>query len=107
DEYGHKLFVTTLELAAFSQQVGQFYGEPVPPTPGACPYQKQKLCTVHPIRPFGCRIYFCDPTAQEWQQDQYEIFHLKIKELHDQFGVEFFYVEWWKEKKTVGFKSAN
>jgi Fe-S-cluster containining protein len=52
------------------------------------------LCSVHPIRPFGCRIFFCDPTATDWQQQQYERFHAELKQLHERFGVAYYYVEW-------------
>lgn len=89
EEYGHLLFVTTIELAAFAM------GRNDAPEIGAgCPYQIDGLCSVHTIRPFGCRIYFCDPTAQEWQQMQYEQFHLRLRQLHDELDVPYFYVEW-------------
>jgi hypothetical protein len=52
------------------------------------------LCGVHAIRPFGCRIFFCDPTAGDWQQQQYELFHAELKKLHERFDVPYFYVEW-------------
>src|SRR6476660_5398588 len=60
EEYGHRLFVTTMELAAFVHQVGpreitQWDGH-------GCPFQAGKLCGVHAIRPFGCRMFFCDAT---------------------------------------------
>jgi hypothetical protein len=49
---------------------------------------------VHPIRPFGCRIFFCDATATEWQNEQYERFHARIKRLHEELAIPYFYVEW-------------
>jgi hypothetical protein len=49
---------------------------------------------VHRIRPFGCRIFFCDPTAQEWQSERYEVFHAELKRLHEALGVPYFYIEW-------------
>jgi hypothetical protein len=52
------------------------------------------MCGVHTIRPFGCRIFFCDPTAAQWQEEKYEQFHGEIKELHERFGIKYFYVEW-------------
>jgi len=59
-----------------------------------CIFQQAKLCQVHGIRPFGCRIYFCDATAQGWQEEQYEIFHGRLKRLHEELAVEYYYVEW-------------
>src|SRR5438067_2012798 len=69
EEYGHRLYVTTLELAAF---LHAFEGltksaellEAIGGWDGAgCPFQVRKLCGVHALRPFGCRIYFCDATS--------------------------------------------
>ncbi len=90
DAYGHDLFVTTLELAAF---VRQLRAVPVP-NPGGCPFQVGRLCGVHAIRPFGCRLFYCDPAAQQWQQDLYERLHADLRRLHESLGVEYFYVEW-------------
>jgi Fe-S-cluster containining protein len=91
EEYGHRLYVSTLELAAF------IAGNPKPVVDWdgtGCPFQAGKLCTVHTIRPFGCRMYFCDPTATEWQQGMYEQFHARLKALHEALGVPYYYVEW-------------
>jgi len=70
--------------------------------PPACVYQLDNLCTVHAIRPFGCRIFFCDPTAQDWQQAQYNVFHVRLKQLHKRLGVPYMYVEWRQALAAVG-----
>jgi Fe-S-cluster containining protein len=59
-----------------------------------CPFQANKLCGVHPFRPFGCRMFFCDPTSTQWQNDHYERFHANLKRLHETLGVPYAYVEW-------------
>ncbi|HZZ44771.1 MAG TPA: hypothetical protein VFE58_17675, partial [Tepidisphaeraceae bacterium] len=61
---------------------------------GACPFQEGGLCSVHGIRPFGCRVFFCDETSTEWQREQYEELHGELKKLHEELGVAYFYVEW-------------
>ena len=110
EAYGHRLFVTTLELAAFVGAYGlreDRRTEVRPPGDegrlrltvvdagaGGCPFQVEKLCGVHGIRPFGCRIFFCDPSAEAWQAGQYERFHGQLKEKHESLGVPYFYVEW-------------
>jgi len=93
DEYGHRLYVTTLELATFMRRRA---GTPVPEftDPGSCPFQSNKLCGVHAIRPFGCRMFFCDATAADWQQAAYERYHAKLKQLHEELAVPYAYVEW-------------
>src|SRR5688500_334921 len=84
DRYGHRLYVTTMELATFVHQLAEMNGTiPDITDPATCPLQQNKLCSVHAIRPFGCRIFFCDPAATEWQNDQYEQFHARLKRLQD------------------------
>lgn len=98
EEYGHRLFVTTMEMASFVHELdasGKNLTDCLTPWDGAgCPFQAAKLCGVHPIRPFGCRIFFCDPTAEQWQKHQYEMMHDRLRRLHDQMEVPYFYVEW-------------
>jgi Fe-S-cluster containining protein len=107
DEFGHRLYVTTMELAAFVAGLEAEKDSPAPPShlpllpanPGGCRFQVDGLCSVHPIRPFGCRIFFCDPTAEQWQQEQYEQFHQQLRGLHEQLNVPYFYMEW---RKALG-----
>lgn len=117
EEFGHRLFITTLELATFQAERQADHGPratpdvpaglprpyPLPVLVGSgastwdgtgCPYQQGGLCSVHPIRPFGCRIFFCDPTAGTWQQETYERFHAGLKREHERLNVPYFYVEW-------------
>lgn len=94
EKFGHLLFVTTLELAAFDLQRSTLGPENHLPDGDSCRYQQSGLCTAHPVRPFGCRIFFCDPTAEQWQQDQYEHFHTRLKQLHEDLNVPYLYVEW-------------
>jgi Fe-S-cluster containining protein len=115
DEYGHRLYVTTIELAAFVSQllpiadcqlpiesVSNRRSLPLAVSPGGCPFQIDKMCGVHTIRPFGCRIFYCDLTAAQWQQDKYEQFHSELKALHETFGIPYFYVEWRQALGVLG-----
>lgn len=61
---------------------------------GGCPFQVRNLCGVHAVKPLGCRVYFCDRSAQEWQQDLSERLLAEIRSLHDRHGVEYRYGEW-------------
>lgn len=104
EEYGHRLYVTTLELAAFRSR---YLGEAVTAWDGTgCPFQVNKLCGVHAIRPFGCRMFFCDATSTEWQNDAYERFHAELKSLHDRLGVPYFYLEWRGALRMLGLAAA-
>ena len=111
EEYGHRLYVSTLELAAFYAGCCETGSGRIATGVNwngiGCPFQKGKLCTVHTIRPFGCRMYFCDPTAQEWQQGMYEQFHTRLKGLHEDLGVPYFYVEWRGALRELGLVSSS
>ena len=130
EEYGHRLYVTTLELATFARQLRVVSSQvpvktdrshPVRSLPllatgnwplatsswngSGCPFQLAKLCGVHAIRPFGCRMYFCDASSTEWQNEAYERFHGELKALHGTLDVPYFYVEWRQALGTMGWAS--
>ena len=91
-EYGHKLYVTDVELDFFIAQRG---ANVLPVASGeACPYQLDGKCTAREERPLGCRIFFCDPDAQSWQPAEYERFLARLKELGRKHGVAYRYREW-------------
>lgn len=115
EEYGHRLYVTGLEIAWFMQAVGsresgvgkasassdvslnQFApatSHHPPATPDACPYQIDGLCSVHAIRPLGCRVFFCEAGTEDWQQDTTERFLNRLKALHAEHGLPYAYMEW-------------
>jgi len=98
EEYGHRLFVTTMELATFVHELHQSSVDRVAQMAewdgSGCPFQVNKLCGVHAFRPFGCRMFFCDATSTQWQNEQYERFHTELKELHKRLDVPYVYVEW-------------
>jgi Fe-S-cluster containining protein len=101
EEYGHRLYVTSLELAAFVRQLAA--GTSTEGWDGTgCPFQRARLCTVHAIRPFGCRMFFCDATSTEWQNEAYERFHARIQQLHADLNVPYFYVEWRGALRALG-----
>lgn len=106
EEYGHRLYVTTLELAAFVKGLSDLSstGAPVSRSTdlGGCPFQIKKLCGVHAIRPFGCRVFFCDETATDWQHEQYKKFHARLRSLHEELGVPYFYMEWRAALEALG-----
>ncbi len=72
-----------------------------------CPFQIDKLCGVHALRPLGCRMYFCDPTSTEWQNDLYERLHAELRRLHDETGVPYRYVEWRQALIELGLADVS
>ncbi len=107
EEYGHRLYVTTIELAAFLRELDQARAEGKAHSEDrwdgtGCPFQVSKLCGVHPFRPFGCRMFFCDAASTEWQNQAYERFHAELKGLHETLGVPYAYVEWRQALRVIG-----
>ncbi len=120
ETYGHRLYVTALEIAVFlrryelaapqsvtadaqtefkseSQSESQPLALPLAstgPLPDACRYQVNGLCSVHAYRPLGCRIFFCDPTAEAWMSEVYEHYLAALRDLHDHLGLHYRYLEW-------------
>lgn len=119
DSFGHRLYVTGLEIAWFLQQL-QRQADSTPSTPApqadpqriglpvlapasqppdspladACPYQVDRLCSVHSIRPLGCRIFFCQEGTQDWQQELYEQFLNELRAMHEKWKLPYRYIEW-------------
>ena len=100
EAYGHRLFITTLEMAAFARST-RVAADPAWDGTG-CPYQEGGRCDAHTSRPFGCRVYFCDAATTAWQQAQYERMHERLRSLHDRHGVPYLYVEWREALKACG-----
>lgn len=110
DAAGHRLYVTGLETAytvaslnaasndssASTLSLPQFTTASLADAHarGGCPFQLRHLCGVHTIKPLGCRVYFCDRSAQQWQIDLSERLLADIRALHDAHHVEYRYAEW-------------
>lgn len=109
DRFGHGLYVTGLEAAYAIAKLPEIAGTRKENFPeprlrllvleeakqrGGCPFQISNLCSIHAIKPLGCRVYFCDRSAQEWQQDLSERLLARIRALHEQFSIEYRYGEW-------------
>src|SRR5262249_48817981 len=54
---------------------------------GGCPFQLANLCGVHAIKPLGCRVYFCDRSAQRWQQELSESMLAQIRATHARHAI--------------------
>jgi Fe-S-cluster containining protein len=118
-KHGHVLFVTGLEAAMTLTRIGEVreaegleaktLGVLRDSTPGRvvtlaqvgaardrgdCPFLEGTLCGVHRARPMGCRVYFCDETAQEWQHEQSEWMMEEVRRLHERERIEYRYAEW-------------
>lgn len=98
EKTGHRLYVTGLEAAFTVARLDQITLD-APAihdarSRGGCPFQVLNLCGVHAIKPLGCRVYFCDRSAQAWQQELSERALARIKALHETRAIEYRYGEW-------------
>ncbi len=103
EKTGHLLYTTGLEAAYTVSRLDAAIGArarspahrlTVSPSHPTCPFQSANLCGVHPIRPLGCRVYFCDRSAQEWQRALSERAIAQVRAIHDRHGIEYRYSEW-------------
>jgi hypothetical protein len=96
-EYGHRLYVTSLEVAYYLAA-----GGPAPRVTGnVCPHAWDGKCHARDCRPLGCRIFYCDPNAQHWQGPLTEKFLARLRKLHQQFDVPYVYADWITMLKNV------
>src|SRR5258705_12827586 len=89
-------------MAAFVGELKRLNIREPAANPGGCPFQINKLCSVHSIRPFACRLFFCDSTSTDWQHEQYQTFHARLRRLHDELEVAYYYLEWRQALLIVG-----
>jgi Fe-S-cluster containining protein len=109
EAYGHRMYVSTIELAKFVEDLeaaGESPGNPSWDGTG-CPFQIDGLCGVHQLRPLGCRTFYCDPSSPEWQNALYERHHTELRALHHQLGVPYQYVEWREALHAFGWAARS
>jgi len=100
ESYGHRLYVTGLEAAWCTLRLGKANQDLSTQSVedalarGGCPFQAGLLCGAHEIKPVGCRTYYCDTTAQEWQEALTERAHGMVRALHASVGATYRYMEW-------------
>jgi hypothetical protein len=107
-EFGHRLYVTPLELAFFVGSLEQT--RDVPGGATACPYQVDGLCGARVSRPLGCRVFFCESAGKGWQEQLTESALGELRRMHQQFDVPYAYVEWLgalAEIRKKGHRSAG
>lgn len=89
-KYDHLLFVTGVELIHFAEAMGE--GNIKPMENGICPYRVDGKCTVYENRFAGCRIFQCNG-SDDLQSEVMEKALGKFKEIGEQFGVDYLYVD--------------
>lgn len=92
DTFGHRLYVTGLEIAwVLRRSLNSITTSAVM---DSCVFQTNGLCSIHTIRPMGCRVFFCQQGTQDWQHALYETFLSELRQLHEAHGLPYRYLEW-------------
>lgn len=86
--YGHRLYVSTAELALLTKVPPI---DPSAPASGRCPYQSGADCTARLNRALGCRVFSCDETTDQFEHDLYARHHDRIRDLHSRHGLAYIY----------------
>jgi hypothetical protein len=96
-EFGHRLYVTTLEIIYYLA-TGNL---PPPVTADACPHSLDGRCMVRHHRPLGCRVFYCDPHAQQWQGPLTERRLTRLRAMHEELNVPYEYVDWMAVMRAI------
>lgn len=87
-QYGHRLYVTSVELAHFKHHVS-----PIKPMTGdICPYQENDKCSVYQHRFASCRIFCCNGDS-DFQNQLSEEALAKSKVICEQFDHAYLYTD--------------
>lgn len=78
------LYASLVEVALVVRWVGE---PPAKVGGGACPYLREGRCRVHPVRPLGCRTFFCRDQHRDEHQALCERTLDQLKGLCRQAGV--------------------
>jgi len=98
--FGHRLYVTAIEVCYYLAGVDA--GSPAMDNAGTrhdddsdvCPHAHGGICHVRSRRPLGCRVFFCDPAARDWQGPLTEERLAHLRTMHADLEVPYFYADW-------------
>ncbi|MFP4057101.1 MAG: YkgJ family cysteine cluster protein [Candidatus Brocadiia bacterium] len=54
---------------------------------GACGYLAGGLCSAHPRRPLGCRIFFCHPAHEAREGELYHAWQRRLRAIVERFAI--------------------
>jgi len=84
----YRLYLSTLELGLV---LNRMKIDRLPPQrDGRCGFQAGTTCTIHSVRPLGCRTFFCEAEGMHLQEI-YEKYLKKLRRLAERYGCEWNY----------------
>lgn len=79
----YRLYLSTLELGLILDRVKI---DRLPPqADGRCGFQAGSRCTIHAVRPLGCRTFFCEAEGRHLSE-VYEKCLKKLRRLAEKYG---------------------
>jgi Fe-S-cluster containining protein len=88
--HGFRLYLSTLELALILQRC--VLDRLPPERDGRCGFQQDGRCTIHAVRPIGCRTFFCEAEGGHLS-DLYERTLKRLKRLAETYGCRWEYCQ--------------
>jgi len=89
----YRLFASHLERALVLRR----HAQPRLTPSGACCFLVEGRCSIHPLRPLACRVYFCDPAHKAREQDIYHAFQRRVRALTDKHHLAWNYAPFFAE----------
>ncbi len=93
DKFGHRLYVTTLEMLYFWANLDATGTKPLSVPASQCQYQSKKDCIAHLYRPTGCRIFYCQGLPDEFQNELCEQSLARLRNLHQKYDAVYLYAD--------------
>jgi Fe-S-cluster containining protein len=88
-----RLYASFLELALVARR----HRRPHLTPSGQCGFLADGRCSIHPLRPLGCRVFFCDPAYKPREQDLCHAFQRRLRALADRYRLPWDYALFLKE----------
>lgn len=104
-EFGHRLYVTALEVVYYLAMGGGARVSEV--TADACPHALDGKCQARSRRPLGCRVFYCDPAARHWQGPLTEEMLDRLRRMHEELEVRYFYADWLSILRSLDENSGH
>lgn len=83
---GMKLYVQKFEKLLIENETGV---EATLKEDGTCVFQNAGFCTIHQIRPLGCRTFFSEDPNGSSYQDVFEKYHEEIKKIAKSYDYDY------------------
>jgi len=104
-DFGHRLYVSTLEILYLSQHNQPPLDHHQYLTQGRCPFLIDKQCSLRQFRTASCRIFFCRSLDPRFQSELSEQTLARLRRLHDKFSAPYLYadlIHWLKSAPSGG-----